>query len=136
DDINQNAALDARKSSIATYENAKMAVIILIVVSVGIAVAVSILISRSISQPLARSVESARFIADGDLTQQVTVEGRDELSDLSLALKQMQQKLRDAISHIASSSNQLASAAEELNVVTDESAKALQLQNDEVQQAA
>ncbi|MDP2716869.1 methyl-accepting chemotaxis protein [Rheinheimera sp.] len=136
DDINQKAALDARESSIATYENAKMAVIILIVVAVGIAVAVSVLISRSISQPLARSVESARFIADGDLTQLVTIEGSDELTDLAQALQQMQQKLRDAISHIASSSNQLASAAEELNVVTDESAKALQLQNDEVQQAA
>jgi methyl-accepting chemotaxis protein len=136
DDINQNAAQDARASSIATYENATIAVIILIVVAVGIAVAVSILISRSISQPLARSVVSARFIADGDLTQQVTIEGRDELTDLAQALQQMQQKLRDAISHISSSSSQLASAAEELNVVTDESAKALQLQNDEVQQAA
>lgn len=136
DDINQKAAQDARESSIATYESAKVAVIILIVVAVGIAVAVSILISRSISQPLARSVVSARFIADGDLTQQVTIEGRDELTDLAQALQQMQQKLRDAISHISSSSSQLASAAEELNVVTDESAKALQLQNDEVQQAA
>lgn len=136
EDINNNAAQAARESSIETYESARMAVIILIVVSVGIAVAVSVLISRSISQPLARSVESARFIADGDLTQQVMVEGNDELTDLAQALKQMQQKLRDAIGHIASSSSQLASAAEQLNVITDESAKALQLQNDEVQQAA
>ncbi|WP_445766235.1 methyl-accepting chemotaxis protein [Rheinheimera sp.] len=136
EDINNNAAQDARKSSIATYESAKLAVIVLIVVAVAIAVVVSILISRSISQPLERAVVSARFIADGDLTQQVTVEGSDELSELAQALKQMQQKLRDAIGHIASSSSQLASAAEQLNVITDESAKALQLQNDEVQQAA
>lgn len=136
DDINKKAAQEARQSSIATYENAKVAVIILIIVAVGIAVGVSILISRSISQPLTQAVQSARFIADGDLTQPLTIDGRDELTDLAQALKQMQQKLRDAISHIASSSSQLASAAEELNVVTDESAKALQLQNDEVQQAA
>ena len=136
EDINNNAAKDARESSIATYESAKLAVIVLIVVAVAIAVVVSILISRSISQPLERAVASARFIADGDLTQQVTVEGSDELSELAQALKQMQQKLRDAIGHIASSSSQLASAAEQLNVITDESAKALQLQNDEVQQAA
>jgi methyl-accepting chemotaxis protein len=136
DDINQNAAQDARASSIATYENATMAVIILIVAAVSIAVVISILISRSISQPLAQSVTSARFIADGDLTQPLEVTGKDELTELSTALKRMQEKLRDAISHISSSSSQLASAAEELNVVTDESAKALQLQNDEVQQAA
>ena len=136
EDINNNAAKEARESSISTYESAKLAVIVLIVVAVAIAVVVSILISRSISQPLERAVVSARFIADGDLTQQVTVEGSDELSELAHALKQMQQKLRDAIGHIASSSSQLASAAEELNVITDESAKALQMQNDEVQQAA
>ncbi|KKO44609.1 chemotaxis protein [Arsukibacterium ikkense] len=134
--INQQAAQEARAESIETYNAAKMAVISLIVVAVAIAVAVSVLISRSISQPLARSVVSARFIADGDLTQQVSVDGNDELTELAQALQQMQQKLRDAIGHIASSSNQLASAAEELNVVTDESAKALMLQNDEVQQAA
>ena len=134
--INHKAAEEARKSSIATYESAKWAVIGLIIVAVVIAVGIAILISRSVNQPLSQAVLSARFIADGDLTQPLTVDGSDELTDLAQALKQMQQKLRDAISHIASSSNQLASAAEELNVVTDESAKALQLQNDEVQQAA
>lgn len=134
--INHRAADEARKSSIATYENARLAVILLIIASVAIAVLVSVLISRSISQPLTQAVQSARYIAEGDLTQPLTVDGSDELTDLAQALKQMQQKLRDAISHIASSSSQLASAAEELNVVTDESAKALQLQNDEVQQAA
>lgn len=134
--INHKAAEEARKSSIATYENAKWAVIGLIIVAVVIAAGIAILISRSVNQPLTQAVESARFIAEGDLTQPLTVEGKDELTELSEALKQMQKKLRDAIGHIASSSSQLASAAEELNVVTDESAKALQLQNDEVQQAA
>jgi methyl-accepting chemotaxis protein len=134
--INQKAAADARSESISTYESAKWAVIVLIIVAIIIAVAIAVLISRSVNQPLSQAVLSARFIADGDLTQPLEVSGKDELTELSTALKQMQQKLRDAISHIASSSNQLASAAEELNVVTDESAKALQLQNDEVQQAA
>lgn len=136
EEINQHAAQAARDSSIETYNSARIAVISLIVVAIAIAVAVSILISRSISQPLTRSVVSARFIAEGDLTRQVSVEGSDELTELAQALQQMQGKLREAIGQIASSSNQLASAAEELNVVTDESAKALQLQNDEVQQAA
>ncbi|NRQ41845.1 methyl-accepting chemotaxis protein [Rheinheimera sp. YQF-2] len=134
--VNQQAAVNARAESISTYESAKWAVIVLIIVAIIIAVAIAVLISRSVNQPLAQAVLSARFIADGDLTQPLEVSGKDELTELSTALKQMQQKLRDAISHIASSSNQLAAAAEELNVITDESAKALQLQNDEVQQAA
>lgn len=134
--LNQKAAAEARKISISTYESAKWAVVALIIVAVIIAIAIALLISRSISQPLSQAVVSAQYIADGDLTRSLTVEGNDELTSLANALSQMQQKLRDAISHISSSSSQLASAAEELNVVTDESAKALQLQNDEVQQAA
>ncbi|SEH65452.1 methyl-accepting chemotaxis protein [Rheinheimera pacifica] len=135
-ELNHKAAANARLESIATYGSAQMTVIVLIVIAIMIALAIAMLISRSINQPLSRAVVSAQYIADGDLTQQVTVEGSDELTQLATALMQMQEKLRDAIGHIASSSNQLASAAEELNVVTDESAKALQLQNDEVQQAA
>jgi len=135
-DLNNKAAADARTESIATYSSAKLAVIVLIVIAVIIALLIATVIARSISQPLSQAVMSAQYIADGDLTQPLTTEGNDELTQLSTALVQMQKKLRDAISHISSSSSQLASAAEQLNVVTDESAKALQLQNDEVQQAA
>ncbi|MDR6985156.1 methyl-accepting chemotaxis protein [Rheinheimera pacifica] len=134
--LNQKTADDGRATAIATYDTAIWAVSVLIVIAVIIALIIAIFISRSINQPLARAVVAAQYIADGDLTRQVTAEGNDELTQLATALSQMQQKLRDAISHIASSSSQLASAAEQLNVVTDESAKALQLQNDEVQQAA
>lgn len=135
-DLTNQDAQNARSESLETYASTKWTVIVVIIISVIIALVIAILISRSISQPLALAVQSARHIADGDLTKPLTVEGSDELTQFSEALAQMQKKLRDAISHIASSSSQLASAAEELNVVTDESAKALQLQNDEVQQAA
>jgi methyl-accepting chemotaxis protein len=135
-DFNQKLALEARNESIATYEAAKWTVIILIIVTVLIAIVIASLISRSVNQPLEQALLSARNIADGDLSRELEVTGNDELTQLAIALKQMQQNLREAISHIASSSSQLASAAEELNVVTDESSKALQLQNDEVQQAA
>ncbi|CAM5187379.1 methyl-accepting chemotaxis protein [Alishewanella longhuensis] len=134
--LNEDAAAEARKDSIAAYEQARILVIVLIVLAVAIAVVIALVISASINQPLAQAVNSAQQIAEGDLTQRISSEGGDELTQLSDALVQMQQKLRDAIGHIASSASQLASAAEELNAVTDESARAIQLQNDEVQQAA
>lgn len=135
-EVNQRAASDARAESISAYDAAKLAVIILILVAVVIAIGIAVMISRSVSEPLSQAVTAARFIADGDLTQTIPVTGKDELTELATALAQMQQNLREAISHISSSSSQLASAAEELNVVTEESSRALQLQNDEVQQAA
>ncbi|WP_425439372.1 methyl-accepting chemotaxis protein [Pseudomonas asturiensis] len=48
----------------------------------------------------------------------------------------MQDKLRDTLQRISGSATQLASAAEELNAVTDESARGLVQQNNEIEQAA
>ncbi|WP_445675012.1 methyl-accepting chemotaxis protein [Pseudomonas entomophila] len=48
----------------------------------------------------------------------------------------MQQSLKTTIQQIADASNQLASAAEELNAVTEDSSRGLLRQNDEIQQAA
>lgn len=134
--LNEDAVAEGRKGSIAAYEQARILIMVLIILAVAVAVIIALVISTSINQPLALAVASAKQIADGDLTLRIESEGSDELTQLSNALVQMQQKLRDAIGHIASSASQLASAAEELNAVTDESARAIQLQNDEVQQAA
>ncbi|WP_439653515.1 methyl-accepting chemotaxis protein [Pseudomonas rhodesiae] len=51
-------------------------------------------------------------------------------------MAKMQTKLRDTLQRIAGSASQLASAAEELNAVTDESARGLTRQNNEIEQAA
>lgn len=134
--VNTAAADEASKIAQSTYSSARWVVSVLIIISVITAILIAVLISRSVNGPLSKAVEAARYIADGDLTRSMLVDGKDELTELAKALEQMQEKLRDAIGHIASSSSQLASAAEQLNVITDESAKALQLQNDEVQQAA
>lgn len=134
--LNQQEADKVRTESIAAYSSARLMVVILIALAVAIAIIIALVISRSINAPLEQAVVSARQIAEGDLTQRINKDGDDELTRLAEALQQMQQKLRDAIGHIASSASQLASAAEELNAVTDESARAIQQQNDEVQQAA
>jgi len=51
-------------------------------------------------------------------------------------MEKMQNKLRDTLQRISGSATQLASAAEELNSVTDESARGLVQQNNEIEQAA
>ena len=53
-----------------------------------------------------------------------------------MALADMQGGLKSTLMEIANASDQLASAAEELSAVTDESSRGLTRQNDEIQQAA
>ncbi|MEW5714856.1 methyl-accepting chemotaxis protein [Pseudomonas sp. SB113] len=107
-----------------------------IVLAFIIAVIIGVLITRLITRPIAQAVENAQRIAKGDLTQAITTDRTDEAGQLLMALSDMQGGLKSTLMEIANASDQLASAAEELSAVTDESTRGLTRQNDEIQQAA
>ncbi|CAI8778102.1 MULTISPECIES: methyl-accepting chemotaxis protein [Pseudomonas] len=107
-----------------------------IVLAFIIAIIIGVLITRLITRPIAQAVEGAQRIAKGDLTQAIVTERTDEAGQLLMALSDMQGGLKSTLVEIANASDQLASAAEELSAVTDESSRGLTRQNDEIQQAA
>ncbi|UZS65426.1 methyl-accepting chemotaxis protein [Pseudomonas syringae] len=107
-----------------------------IVIAFVVAIMLGILITRMISGPLRSAIEVAQRIASGDLTQSVSSTRGDEAGQLLNAIGTMQGNLKRTIQEISSASDQLASAAEELGAVTEESTRGLTRQNDEIQQAA
>lgn len=129
-------AQEVLEASISKYNSTFWLVISIIVIAATIALVIARMLASSINKPLQDALRTAETVASGDLTQNPLIRGDDELTRLAKALQTMQANLRDAIVQIGNSSSQLASAAEELNVVTEDSSKALQLQNDEIQQAA
>ncbi|RMM56513.1 Methyl-accepting chemotaxis protein [Pseudomonas syringae pv. atrofaciens] len=107
-----------------------------VVIAFVVAIMLGILITRMISGPLRSAIEVAQRIASGDLTQSVSSTRGDEAGQLLNAIGTMQGNLKRSIQEISSASDQLASAAEELGAVTEESTRGLTRQNDEIQQAA
>ncbi|ELP96341.1 methyl-accepting chemotaxis protein [Pseudomonas syringae] len=107
-----------------------------VVIAFVVAIMLGILITRMISGPLRSAIEIAQRIASGDLTQSVSSTRGDEAGQLLNAIGTMQGNLKRTIQEISSASDQLASAAEELGAVTEESTRGLTRQNDEIQQAA
>lgn len=91
---------------------------------------------RSISRPLQQAVHVANDIAAGTLTTDINIEGKDEISLLLQALRTMQHSLRDTLSQIAESADQLGHASTTLDTVTEQSLQELQQQNDQLEQAA
>jgi len=100
------------------------------------AVTLGLIVTKMIVEPLRASLQSAARIADGDLTQEIYSESKDETGDLLRAISDMQDGLKSTVQQIARASDHLTSAAEELTAVTDESTRSLIRQNDEIQQAA
>lgn len=119
-----------------SYQTNWNSVSVLVIMSILLAIFAAIAISRSILLPVRRTVTMAEVVASGDLTQPIEISGKDEITDLMKSMQKMQSNLRETIRHIANSSQQLASAAEELNMVTDNSSLGINQQNDEIRMAA
>ena len=118
------------------YVNARNIIIAVLVLTALMTVLLAVVLTRSIVRPLSDAVRAAENVAQGDLTQTVQIQGRDEVTRLQQALQTMQTNLRDTLQQISGSATQVASAAEELNAVTEEGSRSLQQQNDEIEQAA
>ena len=92
-----------------------------------------LLVVRSILLPLRQSIITVQRVADGDLSQEVQVQGRDELAQLQGALRHMQSSLTDIVysvrgnaDGVATASTQISQGNNDLCHRTEEQASALQ----------
>jgi methyl-accepting chemotaxis protein len=135
-DLNNKMALATNQEAEDQYNSAFNLVVGLLVIATALTMLFAWLLTRSITLPISQALEAAEEVAEGNLTRPIKVDGNDEAGRLLAAMAKMQDKLRDTLQRIAGSATQLASAAEELNAVTDESARGLTRQNNEIEQAA
>ena len=92
--------------------------------------------SRGINLRLSELREVVARNAAGDLREPVQCSGSDEITAVQASFKKMQESLRDTLQGIQSAATQLASAAEELHAVTEDSSQGITRQNDEIEMAA
>ncbi|MBX8609329.1 methyl-accepting chemotaxis protein [Pseudomonas capsici] len=134
--LNTAGANKAVEDASDQYQNSRLMIAGMIVAAALLTVLLAVLLTRSIVRPLMEAVQVAEDVAAGDLSKNVVVQGNDEVSRLQQALSGMQLNLRQTIQQISESATLLASAAEELDAVTNESSRGLQQQNNEIEQAA
>ena len=82
--------------------------------AVAIGTVGSILMTRSITRPLVNAVTVAQKVAAGELTSQVHVEGRDEVTELLQALKDMNESLARTVGDVRSGSETITVASREI----------------------
>lgn len=115
-----------------TYEEAmepirkerNSAIIITLVVSI-LGVIIAPVIAKWIADPLKRISEQAHVIATGDFSQAqaINVQGRDEISQLQQAFKDMAGMLKSTMERIGGAAVQIASSSEELEEGAEQSAQ-------------
>jgi methyl-accepting chemotaxis protein len=93
-------------------------------------------ITRQIVIPLSQTLKVAERVAAGDLTQNLISERQDELGQLQRAMQSMTLGLRELIGGISDGVTQIASAAEELSAVTEQTSAGVNSQKVETDQVA
>lgn len=113
---------------------------IMIFSATGIAVLLGLLmaylITRSITAPLNQAVEVASKVASGNLAVTIDNNRTDEVGRLMAALATMVTGLRDLVQKIEAGAANIASSAEELSTVTDQTSAGINQQKQETDQVA
>ncbi|WBW94917.1 methyl-accepting chemotaxis protein [Oceanirhabdus sp. W0125-5] len=97
--------------------------LILIIGIVIIAILLSIIISNLITKPIKKMVKVAQRIALGDLTEEIKIPSKDETGELSSALKDMQEHLRNLIEEVITTVDDVTTASNNLSIASEENAK-------------
>ncbi|MCP3867577.1 MAG: HAMP domain-containing protein [Gammaproteobacteria bacterium] len=121
----------------AEYEHTAITILgFLVTTAIVIGVLVSWIVSSNVVGRLGETAKGLETIASGDLTQNVTVDGRDEIGKVQQSMHKMLENLQSMISQINDTTAQLSTAAEEVSVVTVQTSNNIKQQQSETDQIA
>lgn len=141
DDFNGNAigvmeiAMD-RSHFVAATNNARNIAVAIGVIALVVGLLIAGMIARLIGGPLCIAVAAMNEIAEGegDLTSRLDESGDNEISRLANAFNSFAEKVRALVSQVYGSTTQLASAAEEMSAIMEETNRGTQQQQSETSQ--
>lgn len=117
---NTKEADQARQSGAALYSSSRNITLSIIIGAVILCILLGYIISRIISNPLAKVVKVLSKVADGDLRSQSDIDTRDEIGILAAKVNEMVSSLRNTVGSILLHSQSLSAAAEEISASTQE----------------
>lgn len=121
-------------------DNQATGFLVMLLVSIGMVIGglAAWIIASNVTGQLGKTVAAMHDIAEGegDLTQRLKVKGRDEIAQLSSAFNAFMEKVHDLVSRVSGAAAQLASAAEEMSVISGEANANMEKQRNETEQAA
>ncbi|QDD90835.1 methyl-accepting chemotaxis protein [Pseudomonas oryzihabitans] len=120
----------------ADMSSAKYSLLGWLLAIIALSLATAWIITRSIVTPLRETIRLAEQVASGDLTAHVAVTRKDELGMLQSTMQRMTGNLRALISELRDGVVQMASAAEELSAITEQTRAGATAQKVETEQIA
>lgn len=102
----------------AAIRSAKGAILFCLGIAILLGITLGIIITRGITIPLRKGVRFAELVADGDLTQSIDIDQKDEIGQLAHSLNLMSSNLNKVMGGIQQAAEQIASSSEELSAAS------------------
>lgn len=108
------------KGLVAEGKQSRNIIGILLVAGVVMSMVLAVTITRLITGPVNRAVECVDLLAQGDLSQELKIDQKDEIGKLVDSINQMSGNLREMFKEMASGSKALKKASKDLSVVSEQ----------------
>ncbi len=118
--LNEKVAKEAVARADVHERNARIVIIVAMLLAVLLSVGIGVFITRLITVPIKSLGENAEKIAEGDLSVVIAYESADEIGHLADSFRKMAGNLHDLLVQISSSSEMVAAAAEQLSTASEQ----------------
>lgn len=135
----QRTEVEASSRSLLTEVTATQGLVgTLLIIGLIVSVGGGLLLAGLITRPMRAAVTAMEDISEGegDLTRRLEVQGKDEMAQLASAFNKFADKIQETIKQVSGATTQLASAAEEMSIITNETSDGVNRQRNETEQVA
>lgn len=134
--FNQTEAGQREASNQSIYKNSFRMILIIIGISLILALAIGLLLSLNLARRLAGMVKVATVFGEGDLTQSLSANAKDEIGKLEIALNNAMRNTKDLVSIIGESCQTISAQSEELSATMEEVSATMQTIQSSTEQVA
>ena len=112
--------------SLKSFNTSLQLTVLVLVVAIVVSVILSLLISRIITAPVRRAIDVIQKIAEGDLTQTIAIDSKDEIGMLAQSVDTMRRKMGEAVGGSVETSQVLSEAAAEQAASIEETSSSIE----------
>ena len=112
--LQQNVADQLKEEEARASQQTLLVSIALLIGAILLAIIITVILARAVGNPVAKGLAFARRIADGDFTERIDLDQKDELGQLGDALNKAADNLEKLVSNVIVSSQNLAQAVDQI----------------------
>ncbi|MEA4827213.1 MAG: methyl-accepting chemotaxis protein [Clostridium sp.] len=135
-ELNNKLAVSNYEGSMSAYKSSINMIITIIVLGLFIAILLGIIISKMISKQLNEILVFTEALGEGDLTKTIDIDTNDEIGKVVKALNKSIENIKNLVSQIITSAENINSTSEELSATTEEISSKMENVNESTKQIA